>query len=160
MNLADILLLVLLLGFVWNGWRRGAIATFGQLVGIVASFFVARATYGMITGWVAVILPGRTEWSHAVAFLIIFIIVNQLCRFIFSFLDALFNILTIIPFLSTINKLLGAVLGIAVGITFIGGAVYTAIFMHIDDRWVAWFTHATVGRYAETIFYRVLGFLL
>lgn len=160
MILADIILVIFLLGFIWNGWRRGAIATLGHLVGIVVAFLVARTSYLFVASLAGSLLPGTSAWGRTVSFILIFLLVNQLCRFLFSLLDAVFNILTIIPFLSTINKLLGALLGIAVGITFIGGAVYAAIFLHVDDRWVGWLTHSEVGRYAEMIFYRVLGFLL
>ena len=160
MTIADIVLIIFLVGFAWNGWRRGAIATIGQLIGIIVAFLAARAAYPLASGWIGMLMPSHADLGRLISFLIIFVLVNQLVRFIFSLLDALFHILTIIPFLSTINKLIGFFLGIAVGIMTIGGAVYAAIFLRVDDRWVWWLTHAQVGRYAEAIFYRVLGFLL
>ncbi len=158
--IADIFLLVLLLGFAVNGWRRGAIATLSQLVSIIVSFFVARAVYITAAGWLSILLPGRPELAQGLSFLAVFLLVQQLCRLVLSLLDAVFHLLTIVPFVSTINKLIGLVLGAAVGTLFIGGAVYASIFLHLDDRWVSWLTHARVGRFAEMVFYRALGFLL
>jgi uncharacterized membrane protein required for colicin V production len=70
------------------------------------------------------------------AFIFIFIIVNRLIGFAFYILDRIFRFLSIIPFLKTINRILGAVLGFFEGILVIGLSLFMVSRFPVSE----WFT--------------------
>lgn len=116
----DIILIIILAGFVMFGLWFGLIHTVGSLVGVVAGAYIASRYYGPIAVWVQSIFGGNINLVNVIIFILIFIIVNRLVGLIFWIIDKIFGILKIIPFLGTINRLLGGVFGLVEGILVIG----------------------------------------
>lgn len=120
--LISIILIVALLGFIGAGWKDGFIHTLGGLIGAVIGFAIARSLSISIAFIFAIFLP--SDWARFVAFLLIFGIVTWIVGFVFKLAEGAFKIISFIPFLKSINNLLGAILGIFEGIIFMGGCIW------------------------------------
>ena len=70
------------------------------------------------------LLFGSEVLANVIGFLLVFIIVNRAIAFLFWLIDKIFNIIAIIPFLKTFNRLLGGLLGLVEGLLFIGIIIF------------------------------------
>lgn len=135
MALIDVVLLIMLGGFILAGFWFGAIHTFGSLVGTIVGAWVAGNYYAPFAEW------GRFIWrdgdvGYILAFAIILIVVNRLVGLGFYLLDRLFAIISIIPFLSSINRLLGIGFGFLEGVFTIGLVLFFIDRYPVND-WLA-----------------------
>lgn len=124
MLLADLILLLILAGFVFYGLFFGLIRTLGSLVGFVAGLAVAGYFYQPLFHWLENIFFGYNQLGKVIIFVVLFTVVNRLVCFIFSWLEHFFNALSVIPFLKTINRLSGAFLGFVEGGLALGLILY------------------------------------
>lgn len=129
MAVIDIILLVVFLGFVGAGFRFGLVHTLGSIIGIIIGVIVATNFYGSISPFLQLFLL-KSEIANWLAFIIIFIIINRLIGYVVHALDKGFKIFKIIPFISSINRLGGALLGFAEATFSLGMILYMAtVFM-------------------------------
>lgn len=126
MAIFDIILLIILAGFVLYGLSLGLIRTFGSLVGVVVGAYLAGRFYLQVAGWVEDLFFGFNNLGKIVVFIILFALVNRLVCLVFAILDKAFDIISIIPFLKTINRLAGAILGFLMGGLVLGLILYVA----------------------------------
>jgi len=136
MTIFDVILLLILGGFVMFGLWFGFIHTLGSLIGTFAGAFFAGLWYEPLAKWLESIF-GHPNLMRILAFILIFIIFNRLIGFVFYLLDKIFKFLTIIPFLKTINRLLGGLLGFFEGILVIGLSLFVISRFPLSD----WFTN-------------------
>lgn len=158
MLLTDIILVVVLLGFVGAGWKDGFVHTFGRFVGAILGFIAARAWSFKISGALALFMP--VGWARLAAFLVIFLLITRLVGFVFKLVDGAFRILSIIPFLKPINSLLGGILGFVEGIILTGGAIWLIKTYVLIPQLITWLATSTVARWIDGTFHIVLGVLL
>ncbi len=128
MSIFDIILLIILLGFVWFGFWFGLIYSIGSLVGIIAGIYIAGVWYNQLAHWTLFIFQNNLNLARIVCFIIIFIIVNRLIGFGFYLINKIFKIISLLPFLKTINRLGGAIIGFFEGILVLGLILYLATF--------------------------------
>ncbi len=126
MSFVDIILLIILGGFVLFGFWFGIIHTLGALIGTIAGAYLAGHNFAAVAGFVQSYIGGSLAVWKVIAFILIFTIVNRLVGFVFYILDKLFHLLTVIPFLKTINRLAGAILGLIEGALVIGLTLHIA----------------------------------
>jgi len=119
----DITLLFIIAFFVLFGFMFGAIQTFGAVVGIGAGAYIANNYYAIgipfVSGFVS-----QPMIAKIVSYILVFVVVNRLIGLVFMVLDKIFDLLKIIPFLSTINRLGGAVLGLIEGVTVVAVVLF------------------------------------
>lgn len=127
-SLFDVILLLAVFGFTLFGLWFGLITTLGSLVGTIAGAFIAGQFYTLVPGTV----------FRVVAFIVIFIVVNRLIGFGFYLLEKVFHIISIVPFLKSINRLGGGVLGLLEGLLVVGTVLIVASRYDLG----AWFTTA------------------
>jgi len=127
MGIFDIILLLILAGFVFYGLFFGLIKTLGSLAGVVVGAWVASHFYLQAFVWVEDLSFGYENLGKIIAFIIIFTVANRLTNLVFSILDRAFDFLTIIPFLKTINRLAGAILGLVEGALVLGLLLYMSV---------------------------------
>jgi membrane protein required for colicin V production len=135
-NWLDVALLLFMAGFVFYGLFFGLIKTVGSLAGVVVGAWAASRLYLLFFGFAKSLAFGHDDWGKVVSFIICFVIINRLIGLIFALIDRAFNLISIIPFLKTINRLGGAILG------FLEGGLVLGLMLYV------------IGRYPE-----VLGFL-
>ena len=126
MSIFDIILLVVLAGCALRGLTTGLIKTVGSLVGLIGGAFLAShfylALFALISNWFA----GYDNIGKVVCFIVIFVIASWIIHLIFVVLDKTYDFLSVIPFLKSINRLAGAILGLLVGGLVIGLLLYVA----------------------------------
>jgi len=123
MIIFDIILLIILSGFVFYGLFFGLIRTIGSLFGMVGGLWFTLIFYLTVFDWVKNLFFGHESAGKIITFFILFSIINRLIGFIFALLDRAFDLISIIPFLKTINRLAGAALGFIEGGLVLGLAL-------------------------------------
>ena len=136
MPIFDLILIIILAGFVFYGLFFGLIRTLGSLLGVILGLWLTLVFYLTVYDWLKNLFFGHELAGKVIAFIILFTLINRLIGFIFAVLDRTFDLLSIIPFLKTVNRLAGAILG------FIeGGLVLGLILSYLSPIFssVAWF---------------------
>ena len=135
MLIFDVVLLILLAGFVFYGLFFGLIRTIGSLVALVAGVILASIFYDRVAVWANNFLPGHEVIIKVLVFIFLFVIINRLVSFGFSMLDRLFDLISIIPFLKTINRLAGAIFGFFEGALIIGLGLFALKSYPLIGSW-------------------------
>lgn len=126
-SVVDIILLLLLAGFVFYGLFFGLIKTIGSLAGVVVGAWVASRAYLWVFAFVKPLAFGNDNWGIIICFILCFTIVNRLVNLGFALLDKTYHVFSIIPFLKTINRLGGAVFGFLEGGLVLGLVLYVVV---------------------------------
>ena len=129
MLLIDVILIVVLAGFVFYGLFFGFIRTLGVFIGLIAAAFLASRLYLPVAYWLESFFFGYNNLGKILIFVVLFILINRLTGFLFYLLNKTFNLISIIPFLKTFNRLGGAVLG------FLTGALSIGLFIYVISRY-------------------------
>jgi membrane protein required for colicin V production len=120
MSYFDIALIVIVLGFVFNGLAKGLIRLLGNIVGLIVGAFVASRFYLPFYEWSQNIFGSRENLGKVVSFIVVFVLVTMVIDWVFVILEKIFNVISIIPFTKLINRLLGGAVGVLEGSFFIG----------------------------------------
>ena len=128
MSVVDIIILIILAGFVWKGIRLGLIEAIGGIIGLFVGVFLASVYYEQAAAMLEGLTFGNRALAAILGFLLVFILVNRIVAFIFWIIGRIFNIIAIVPFLKTFNRLLGGIFGLLEGLIFIGIIVYLLTF--------------------------------
>lgn len=124
MGILDIILLVILAVCAWRGFSSGLIKAVGSFVGIVAGAFLASHYYLNLAAATQAWYGGYGNIGKVASFIIIFVVATWVVHFLFIILDKTYNLLSIIPFLKSINRLAGAALTLFVGALILGLLLY------------------------------------
>ena len=120
----DIVLLIIIAWFGLFGLWFGLVHTVGSLVGVIMGVYLASRFYEPVANWVV----GATGWganmSRVVIFVLAFIIINRLVGLGFWIMDKFLSILTHLPFIKSIDRILGLVFGILEGMIILGIVFY------------------------------------
>ncbi|MBT3690050.1 CvpA family protein [bacterium] len=133
MTLIDIIILVVLAGFIWKGVRLGLIEVIGGIIGLFVGVYLAGLYYEEAGDMLQGLLFDSEILATILGFLLVFILVNRGIALIFWLVDKIFNIIAIIPGLKSLNGLLGGIFGLIEGLIFIGIIVYVSSFFPITD---------------------------
>ena len=158
MLIVNIIFILALLGFIGAGTKDGLVHTVGRLVGAIIGFVAARAWSINVAGFLALFMPAGI--ARLIAFIVIFIVISRLVGFLFKLVDGIFKILTIIPFLKSIDNLLGAIGGLAEGIIIIGGITFLIHTYALEPHLLSWVSSSVVAQWIEQTFRVLLGVLL
>lgn len=120
----DIALIILIGIFAITGFRLGAVHALGAVVGTVLGVYLASRYYEPMAAFIG----GLTGWEgnvpNVAMFIIAFIVINRLVGVVFWLLNKVFKIVTRLPFISSIDRMLGLVFGALEGIITIGIVIY------------------------------------
>ena len=158
MWLLNLLLVIALLGFIGGGFKDGFVHTAGRLIGSVVGFILARSFSITAGSFLSLLFP--SGWARFIAFLVIFILVTEVIGFIFKLADGAFKILSIIPFLKTINSFLGAILGIVEGIVVVGGCIWVLENFDLISSITNTVKASWFANFILHVFEKLLSFLL
>jgi len=134
-SIFDTILIIAWFGFIFYGFFFGLIRTFGALVGVVVATVLTSRFYLIFSDWAQGLFFGHDSLGKIIIFVITFSLIQKIVSFCFNLLDSAFNILSIIPFLKTINRLAGAILGIVVGGFVLGLILYISSKYTFIDTW-------------------------
>jgi len=124
-----------LAGFVFYGLFFGLIKTLGSLLGFDLGIWFTFIFYLMVFGWVKNLFFGYDSVGKIIVFIVLFTLINRLICFVFALINNAFDLLSIIPFLKTINGLAGAILGFVLG-GFILGLILMVVLHYVGN--ISW----------------------
>ncbi len=120
MSLFDLILLLLLFGFVWFGFWNGLIRTLGGIVGLVLAIFVAGQWYETVALKLLPFLSDNLNLARLLSFILIFIITQFIIICLLKVVNKIFNL----PVLKILNRLTGAIFGLIEGGLILGLILY------------------------------------
>jgi len=126
MPIIDVIFLIVLSGFALFGLWFGLVHTLGSLVGTIIGTYLASRWFDDVAVWAQGNFSGSINVWKVIAFILVFIIINRLIGFLFHILENIFGVITRLPFIQSINKLAGAILGVFEGSIIIGAFVFIA----------------------------------
>jgi len=127
MSIFDIVLLVILAGFIINGLFKGLIRLLGHVAGIIIGAYVSSHFYLVFFEWAKNIFNGHDNAGKVIIFILLFIVVTRLTDWLFVLIEKIFKFIAFIPGSKYINNLLGAALGFVEGGLFLGLILFVAI---------------------------------
>jgi membrane protein required for colicin V production len=122
MTLFDVILLLILFGFMLFGVFFGFVHAIGSLLGVVIGAWVAGHYYEAAASWFMPFM--NDDWARIIAFLVILVIINRAVGFIFWLAEIILKRVTSLPFIKGANRVLGFIVGLAEGTLVIGIIVY------------------------------------
>ncbi len=120
----DINIIIILVGFAWYGFFFGLIRVIGDLVGLIVGAYVAGRIYLPVFEFLDRFIPGSPSLGKVVVFILCFSIVSRLVSWLVTLLEQAFNVISIIPFLKSANRLLGLAFALIEGVLVLGIAAY------------------------------------
>ncbi|MFA6410406.1 MAG: CvpA family protein [Candidatus Buchananbacteria bacterium] len=124
LTILDLILILVLFLFIAFGFALGLVETIGALVGVILGAWAAGAYYEPMGAWLEPFLLGNGNLARIVAFILVFTIINRLIGLVFWFVNKIFNVVTLIPFTKSLNRFLGAILGLLEGVLVLGLILY------------------------------------
>ncbi len=158
MLLVDIVLFLILLGFIGAGAKDGFVHTLGRMIGAVIGFVVAKAYYLKFGSFLGLFMP--SAWANFISFALLFILITRLMGFLLKLADGAFSILKVLPFLKSIDKILGAFLGLVEGVLIMGGILFVVNVIKILPTVAHWIAGSKIAFYIQTVFETLMAVLL
>ena len=128
MSTLDIILAIFLLYFAFKGFTNGFLVSIATLAGLVLGFYAASHFSELTAAWLKSDLGLKSSNLTLIAYIITFIIVVVLVFLLGRFLTGVVKTVG----LGIINRLAGAILGIAKGVLI--ASFLFLFFSHIDPH--------------------------
>jgi len=125
-SIFDVVLILFLGGFVFYGLFKGLIKLLGDVIGLIVGAWAASHYYLVAYNWLKWLYFGQENLGKVISFVIVLLVAIRLVGWLFILLQKVFDIMSIIPFLKSINKLAGGILGLIEGISVLGLIIYMA----------------------------------
>jgi membrane protein required for colicin V production len=151
MILFDYILLGALLLFVMYGFRAGFLQSIGALIGLIVGTVVAGRYFEAVGDAL-----GGSNTMKMLAFFLIFGVVTKLIGFGFKIVGKIFKIVTVLPLLAQLEKLLGAVFGAAEGILFLAVMLFFLSKFPVND----WLTTSMQESAITPVFIKISGIFM
>lgn len=151
MSIFDLSLLVIIAGFALAGLWFGLIHTVGSLAGTVAGAYLASRYYEPMASWLIKTTGWGENTTKVIMFILAFIIINRLVGFAFFLLDKVLSLITRLPFINSLNRLLGFLLGLVEGVFTIGLVVYFIERFPLSDKIMGLLAVSKIAPYTSKI---------
>ena len=125
-TLIDVVLIVIVVVFISVGYVLGLVHTLGSFIGAVLGVYVASHTAIPLGNWLAPHLGGNTQVVTIIAFSVIYLLASRLFGLVFYLLEKSVGTVAKLPFLKSIDHMLGGVFGFLEGVIAVGAFVYFA----------------------------------
>ena len=135
-TLTDVILIIIIVVFVLSGFVLGLVGAVGLLISIVVGLWVAFEYYQPIAEWLTPIILGHGTTANIIAFSFVFLVINRIVAILFWVVKKVFKVITIIPFLKSIDRLAGVILGLVEGILITGLVIYIIAKFSPDIPWL------------------------
>ncbi len=126
LSILDLILLVIMCLFVAFGFFVGLIEALGSIVGLFLGVWLGGIFYKDVGDGIAKYVFNQQNLAYVVSFVVIYAVVTKLVGFLFYIISKVYKLFTIIPFLKTINRVAGALLGLIESALILG---VTLIFL-------------------------------
>ncbi len=126
LSILDLILLVIMCLFVAFGFFVGLIEALGSIVGLFLGVWLGGIFYKDVGDGIAKYVFNQQNLAYVVSFVVIYAVVTKLVGFLFYIISKVYKLFTLIPFLKTVNRVAGAVLGLVESALILG---VTLIFL-------------------------------
>lgn len=133
LTIVDGVLFLVLFSFAITGFWFGFIHMLGSFLSIVAAAYISGRYFDFVSSKVSFLFGGYENVGKVITFIILFLLVTRLVGFVFWLIDKFFQLLAVLPFLKTINRLGGAVLGLIEGIVLVGLSLYLLVRYPVNE---------------------------
>jgi len=120
----DLVLAIIIGAFGLFGLWFGLVRTVGSLLGTVLGIFLATRFYEPVANWVIGFTGWSQNFSKVIIFIIVFLLITKLVGVIFWLLEKALSVVTHLPVIRGLDRILGLVFGIAEGAIFVGVVLY------------------------------------
>ncbi len=151
MGLFDIILLIIIGGFAMFGFWFGLIHTLGSLLGTVFGAYLAARFYEPMAGWLINITGWDGNVTRVAMFIVAFLIINRLVGFVFWIVDKTSSIITKLPFINSLNRFLGLILGVFEGAVTLGLIFYFIERIPLGEVFMGWMVDSVVVPYLVAV---------
>ena len=141
----DIALILIIFGFEVVGWKYGLVHALGSILGTIVGIYLASRWYAPVANWLINATHWSSNFSRVVVFIIVFLIINRLVGIAFWLIDKALSIITRLPIIHGINKLLGFGFGIIEGVLVVGIILFFINKFPLDPRFMAEAAHSKVA---------------
>lgn len=124
MTLVDVIILAIIAGFGFVGYYFGFVSTLGSILGAVLGVYFSTRYYVSLAQWLMKITGWTGNFSIVVSLIILFLVFNRLLGFIFWLIENAFKLVTELPLIFRLNKILGSILGLFEGVLVIGITIF------------------------------------
>ncbi len=151
MYLFNVILIIIIIGFAMFGLWFGLIHTLGSFIGTIFGAYIASRMYGPIAVWLVHITGWHSNVANVVAFIFLFIIINRIIGLLFWFVDRLTSFFTRMPFLRSLNRLLGIILGTFEGIITVGLIIYFIQKYPLSNQIMSWINTSSIASWTQNM---------
>ncbi|MFP4514999.1 MAG: CvpA family protein [Parcubacteria group bacterium] len=146
MALFDTILIVIMAGFVFYGLFKGIIKMLGDLAGLIVGAWLASRYYLDFANWLSQFNLGSDYILKIISFVVLFALISKLVSLIFSLLKRFLHLIFLIPFVKTLDRVLGAILGFAIGSISLGLLLFViSKYVPTGTNFATWLTQSEVA---------------
>ncbi len=147
----DVILLLIIAGFALAGLWFGFVHALGSLLGTVLGVYLAARYFTVLAGWLTNIFGWEGNAPKVLAFVVSFFVINRVVGFAFWFLEKFIGFFTRLPFVRSLNRLLGLLLGAAEGIISVGIVLYFIERFPLSLPFMSHLANSQVAPYAVSV---------
>jgi len=127
----DLILILIIVAFVLKGLRKGLISSLGSFLGFVFTLFIMSRLYP----WLMIYFNG-TFWTKILVFIFALIVISIIIRIAIWIVERVFKVFSFIPGTKSINRLLGAGLGLISGLLLASFLVWMILKLPLENSWL------------------------
>lgn len=124
MSYFDMGLIVIIAGFALAGLWYGLVNMVVSLIGTIAGIYLATRFYSPISTWIINTTGWDQNLARVVIFIAVFIIILKLVEFIFWIIKKILGIVTKLPGIHGLDRLLGMIFGLIEAVLILGIIFY------------------------------------
>ena len=124
MPIFDLILVLFLGGFIFYGFYIGFLRMLLNLFSSILSIIISVHIYLKVYTLIPFIGFGSEGLGKTLAFILILAILNYLLSFVFKILAKLLKIISSLPIISSLNRILGGILGLLQGLFLLGMIIF------------------------------------
>lgn len=141
MSYFDIVLLIILGGFAFFGLYSGFFRAVGSLVGSIAALYLSIRVYDPVAWWIGHYTGWSENITRVIAFVFLFFVLNRLVGLGFWLIEKIVKDVIRVPFVRSLDRILGLVLGLLEGVLALGITFYFIARFPISE----WFMSEMAG---------------
>jgi uncharacterized membrane protein required for colicin V production len=151
MSLLDLILIVIIAGFSIAGFWLGLIHTAGSLLGTVFSLYIASRYYEPVANWMIALTGWSGNITKVVVFILSFLVIGRLVGILFWLIQKIVHLVTYLPLVTTLNRILGFIFGAIEGVVVVGVAVYFIARFPLDNSFMQSLADSSVAAFTSSI---------
>ncbi len=147
MSYFDFALVAIIAGFSLFGLWFGLIHTVGSFIGTFVGIYFSMRYYEPMANWLIHLTGWGGNFSKVLMFIVAFVIISRLVGLAFWLIEKLLSVVTKLPFIRSMNHLLGAIFGIFEGAVIVGVSLYFIARFPLGNNFMTAFQNSNIAPY-------------